>query len=88
MSGPIRFLLAMDTAADHHIEPIVEQPRDHLAHARRVIGRVAVDQHIDVGFDVREHPPHDIAFALAGLAEDVRAGRGAAAAVLSVELLS
>ena len=42
--------------------------------ARRIVGGVAVDQHVDVGFDVVEHPPHHVTFALMGLAAHDGAG--------------
>ena len=44
--------------------------------ARRVVGGVAVDQHVDVGVDVGEHAPHHAALALVLLAPDDGAGLG------------
>ena len=35
MAGAVGGLLAIDAAADHHVEPVVEQPRDH---ARATLG--------------------------------------------------
>ena len=49
---------------------------DHAARARRVVGGVAVDQHVDVGVDVGEHAPHHAALALVLLAADDGAGPG------------
>ena len=54
---------------------IVDQRIDHARGARRVIGRIAVDQHIDVGIDVGEHAPHHMALALAALAAHLGASR-------------
>ena len=89
MTGTIGALIAIDTAAHHHVEPIVGQHLDHRRRARRIIGGIAVDQYVDVGFDVVEHPPHDMTLALVVLAPDHGAGCCAAAsAVPSVELLS
>ena len=45
--------------------------------ARRVVGGVAVDQHVDVGLDVGEHAPHHVALALVRLAPHHGAGAGA-----------
>ena len=61
-------LLAIDAGADDHIEPLVDELRDHRGRARRVIGRVAIDQNVDIRLDVVEHPPHHVALALVGLA--------------------
>ena len=88
MAGPVRRLFVVDAGADHHVEPFLDQSRDHRRRARRVVGRVAVDQHVNVSFDIVEHPPHHVAFALVGLAADHGAGARAAATVPSVELLS
>ena len=54
---------------------IVDQRIDHARRARRVIGRIAIDQHVDVGIDIGEHPPHHMALALAALAAHLGAGR-------------
>ena len=57
-----------------------QQHVDHAPRARRVVGAVAVDEHIHLGLDVREHAAHDVAFALEGFAADDGAGlRGALA---------
>ena len=47
---------------------------DHRRRARRVIGGIAVDQHVDVGFHVAEHAPHDMALALALFLKDLGTG--------------
>ena len=54
---------------------IVDQRVDHARRARRIIGRVAIDQHVDVGIDIGEHAPHHMALALAALAAHLGAGR-------------
>ena len=73
MTAPVGCLLAVDACADHHVEALLDQPRDHHARARRVVGRVAVGEHIDVGIDIGEHAPHHVALALVGLAPHHRA---------------
>ena len=88
MAGAIGRLIAVDAGRHHHVEPLLDQFADHRRRARRVVGRVAVDQDVDVGFDVVEHAPHHVALALMRLAAHHGAGRCAAAMVLSVELLS
>ena len=74
VTGAIGRLLAVDAIADHHVEPVGEQPLDHGRRARRVVGGVAIDQHVDVGFDVGEHAPHHVALALALFLVDFGAG--------------
>ena len=74
MAGAIGGLLAIDAVANHHVEPVFEQPLDHLDRTRRVIGRVAVHHQIDIGLDVGEHAPHHEALTLVLLAEDFGAG--------------
>jgi len=51
-------------------EPVGDELVDHGLRARCIIGRVAVDQHVEVGFDIIEHPPHHVTLALMGLAAD------------------
>ena len=75
VAAPIGGLLLVDARRHHHVEPLLDQPRDHGARARGIVGRVAVDQHVDVGVDVGEHAPHHVALALVGLSPHHRAGR-------------
>src|SRR6185436_8159180 len=49
-------------------EIVGDESLDHGRCDRGVVGAIAVGQHIDVRLDVREHAPHDVAFALLGLA--------------------
>ena len=44
------------------------------ARARRIISRVPIDQDVDVGIHIGEHPPHHVALALVHLAADEGAG--------------
>ena len=74
MTGAIGRLVLVDAGGDHHVEPLVDQLRDHAARARRVVGGVAIDQHVDVGLDVGEHAPDHVAFALVRLAAHHGAG--------------
>ena len=64
MAAPISGRLAVDARAHDHVEPLLDQPGDHGARARRVIGRVTVGQHVNVGIHIGEHAPHHIALAL------------------------
>ena len=50
--------------AEHVIVRPGEQRLDHRRARRRVVGVVAVDQQIDVGFEVAEGASHDVALAL------------------------
>ena len=47
---------------------IRDQRIDHAGRAGRVIGRVAIDQDVDIRIDVGEHAPDHMALALAALA--------------------
>ena len=75
MAGPIGRLYLVDALADHHVEVFAHELLDHARRARRIIGRIAIDQHIDIGVDVGEHAPHHIALALAAFAAHLGAGR-------------
>ena len=51
----------------HHIQPVLAQPFHHGRCAGRIIGAIAIDQHIDAGIDIRKHPAHDMPFTLVAL---------------------
>ena len=70
MAEAIGRLLAIDTDGNDHVEPVLDKLADHRRRTRRVIGRIAVNQHVDVRFDIIEHPSHHVAFALMALAAD------------------
>ena len=74
VAGAVGGDLLIDAVADNHIEPVGQQTVDHAPRARRVIGRVAIDQHVDVGLDVSEHAPDHEALALAAFLEHLGAG--------------
>ena len=65
VAGPVGVGIGtvVDAIADHHVEVARHQRIDHRAHAVEVVGGVAVDHHVHVGLDVREHAPRDIALA-------------------------
>jgi len=73
-------------SADDHIELLVEQFADELGRGGGVVGRVAIGHQVDVGLDVGEHAPHDMALALHLLGANDRAGlrRDLAGAVTAV----
>jgi hypothetical protein len=73
-SSAVGRLIALDAGCDHHVEPLDQKLADHGGCARRVVRGIAVHQNVDVGFDVVEHPPHHMAFALIGLAAHDGAG--------------
>ena len=88
MAGAIGGLRLIDAEANHHVEMFGEQLFDHGRRARRIVGGVAVDHHIDVGIDVGEHPPDHMALALMRLAAHLGArlaghGHGAIPELLS-----
>ena len=75
--------------ADHHVELLVEQLARPAPARPRVVGRVAVGHHVDVGLDVGEHAADDMALALHPLGADDRARlRRRPRGVRSVLLLS
>ena len=63
----------VDASCHHHVEPIRQQLGDHPLRAWRIIGRITVDQNVDVGFDVVKHAPDHVALALMALAAHHRA---------------
>ena len=66
MAATISRRLAIDPGGNHHIQPLFDEFGDHRRRAWRIVGGVAVDQHVDVGLDVIEHAPHHVALALIG----------------------
>ena len=50
--------------ADDHVELLVEQQVDHRRRRGGIVGQVAVGHDVDVGVDVGEHAPDDVALAL------------------------
>ena len=46
-----------------HVEVVADELRDHARRTRRVVRRIAVDEHVDVGVDLAEHPPDYAALA-------------------------
>ena len=56
MAGPVGGLLAVDPHRHDHVETLIRKARKHGGRASGVIRRVAVDQEIDVGIHVGEHP--------------------------------
>ena len=74
VADAIRSLLALDAGRHYHVEAFGEELADHGRRARRIVGGIAVDQDVDVGFDVVEHPPHHVTFALIGFASHDGAG--------------
>jgi hypothetical protein len=72
--APVCRLLAVNPNGADHVEPFAHELFDHGARAWRVIGGVAVDQNVDVGIDIREHPPRHPSFALMALVANHGAG--------------
>ena len=76
MAAAIGVLLLVAPGADHHVELVCEQQVDHRRRRLRVVGQVAVGHDVDVGIDVGEHAPDDVALALLPLGTNDRAGLG------------
>ena len=68
MAAAIDQSLALDPGGDDHVQLLINQLCDHRRRARRIVRRVTIDQRIDVGLDIVEHPPHDVALPLADFA--------------------
>ena len=75
MAGSVGGGRLIDTKPHHHVEVVVDQRVDHARGAPGIVGRVAIDQHIDVGIDIGEHAPDHMSLALAALAAHGGAGR-------------
>ena len=75
MAHAIGRLLLVDPQSHDHVEMLGHEPLDHAWRARRIIGGVAIDQHVDVGIDIGKHSPDHMAFALPPLAAHLGAGR-------------
>ena len=69
---PFRFL----PHADHHVEMLGAELLDQAGCRRRFIRAVSVGENVNVGFDVGEHPPDDVALAPRGFGphRDTRSG--------------
>ncbi len=64
MAAPVRGVPALLLAhRGNHVEIVADEFRDHARRARRVVRRIAVDEHVDVGVDLAEHPPDHAALA-------------------------
>ena len=64
MSATIRAAASLVIAnRRHHIEIALDERRDEIGRTGCVVCRVAVDQHIDVGVDLRKHSADDAALA-------------------------
>ena len=74
MAATISRCFVIDAGGNHHIQPLFDEAGDHRRCAWCVVGGVAVDQHIDISFDVIEHTPHHMTLALIGLAANDGAG--------------
>ena len=74
VAGAIGGFARRGAAADDHVETFGEQPVDHGAGRGGIVGAVAVGHQIDVGLDVGEHAPDDIALAAVLDQHDGRAG--------------
>ena len=74
---PLPAGVVMHTAprADHHVGPFRQQRPYQLFGILRRVGPVAVGDDVDVGIDIGKHAAHHMAFALAPLAHDLRAGK-------------
>ncbi len=62
--------------AHHHVCPVCQQRIDHARRGGRIIRPVAIGHHINIGFNIREHLAHDIAFALSARRYDGGACKG------------
>jgi hypothetical protein len=67
-------LLVAQTGAHDHIQLVLDQQIDEHRCGCRVGGGVAVHHHEDVRVDIREHTPHDVAFALQRNGDDLDSG--------------
>ena len=74
MAPSISGLFLIDAQAYHHVKTLVHELLDHAGGARGIVGRVAIDQDIDIGIDVGEHSPHHMALALTAFAAHLGAG--------------
>ena len=88
MAATIRVFLVVHAGADDHVELLAEQQVDHRRRGLRIVGQVAVGHDVDVGVDVGEHAPDDMALALLALGADDGAGRRCQLPVRSRLLLS
>src|SRR6185295_19680196 len=70
----VGLLFLSDAATDDHVEIFIDQFLDHFRRTRRVIGRVTVDEQINIRLDVGEHPADDMTFALTRFVSDDSAG--------------
>ena len=60
-----------NAGTDDHIEIVADQSIDEPARMARIVGPVAVGHDVDVGVDIGEHPPHDVALSAQGLVAHV-----------------
>ena len=75
MAAPIRPRHFMLASADDHVELLLDQHPHHVRRGPGIVCEVAVGHDVDVGIDVREHAPNDVALALLALGADDSARR-------------
>src|SRR5690349_5594229 len=66
----IRVNNRVEASSIDEIEVFLEERNDERGRDRSIICVVSVDENVDVGINIGEHPPYDISFALAPLSLD------------------
>jgi len=73
MTSSVGFHALRHSRAIDEVEIFVDRSANHARGSLGFIGRVAVDQHVDVGIDVGEHATDDISLSLTRLVANNRA---------------
>ncbi len=76
MAGPVGGRGLVLAAADDHVQLLLQHHPHHRRRGVRLVGRIAVDEQIEVGVDVGEHAAHHMAFSRVGLVADDGPGLG------------
>src|SRR6266481_1340275 len=73
MAGAIGILGGRNPHAIDEIETLLDETADQAGGGGGIIPIVAVDEHVDVGFNIGKHSPHHISLALACFSSNQRA---------------
>ncbi len=62
MSTAKRTIIVRPAGTYDHVQMTIQQSINQLSDIRHIVGKVAIDQHINIGFNIGKHSAHNITF--------------------------